>query len=65
MPLRENCLYQIFDCKRGETGMVLILGEVRIFTVSDVRHVVKVRSEPFPYVSERFELVYSHSAASK
>ena len=59
LPLRETCLYQIFDSKHGETGMVLTLGEVRVFSVAGVRHVVRVRSEPFPYVAERFELVYS------
>jgi hypothetical protein len=58
LPLRENCLYQILDSERGETAVVLILGEVHVFRIGGVRHVVKARSRPFPYVSERFEFVY-------
>lgn len=59
LPLRENCLYQILDSKRGETDVVLILAEVRVFHIGGVRHVVKARCRSFPYVSERFELVYA------
>ena len=59
LPLKEDCLYQIVAFERGETDAVLILRKVRVFRVGGVRHIVKVRSETFPYVSERFELVYA------
>jgi hypothetical protein len=59
LPLKENTLYQVLACERGDTDVVLTLSEVRVFRVAGVRHVVKVGPGKFPYVSERFELMYS------
>lgn len=60
LPLKENCLYQVLDSKPGETGVVLILGEVRVFRVGGVRYVVKGKSESFPYVAGRFDIVHTN-----
>ena len=57
LPLKEKALYEIRGYERGEIGFVLTLSEVRIVHVGGVRHVTKVGSEPFPYVSEKFEHV--------
>jgi hypothetical protein len=57
LPLRENRLYEVLDCEQGDTSIVLTLSEFRVFHVAGVKHVVKLGSERFPCVSERFELM--------
>jgi hypothetical protein len=59
LPLRENCLYQILRLDRGDVSIVLTLTEVRIFHLGGIKHIAKIGFETFPYISERFELVYS------
>jgi len=57
LPLKEGALFEILDCEPGEMSIVLILREVYVVHIAGARHIIKVGSEPFPYVSERFEPV--------
>ena len=57
LPLSEGALYEVVGCARGETSLVLMLSQVRVVRVAGVRHVARTGSAPFPYISERFELV--------
>jgi len=56
LPLKEGALFEVLGCERGEMSMVLSLREVCVVHIAGARHVWKVGSAPFPYVSERFEL---------
>jgi hypothetical protein len=58
LPLKEKALYEILRYERSEVSFVLTLREVRVVHVGGVRHVTKVGSEAFPYVSEKFERVH-------
>ena len=55
LPLKEGARYEVLAWRRGETSPVLTLSEVRVVRVAGVRHVTRIGSAPFPYVSERFE----------
>lgn len=57
LPMKEGALFEVLDCKRGEVSIVLVLREVYVADVAGARHIPRVGSEPFPYVSERFESV--------
>ena len=57
LPLKEKRLYQILDLEKAETSLVLTLSEVRVFHLGGVKHITKIGSESFPYISSRFERV--------
>ena len=56
LPLEEGLLYQVLGSERGRTDFVLTLSRVHVVHVGGTRY-VSTRSEPFPYVSDRFERV--------
>jgi hypothetical protein len=57
LPLREGVYFEVLGCEQGE-AIVVTLRAVYLIHVAGARRVTtKVGSEPFPYVSERFELI--------
>jgi hypothetical protein len=58
LPLREGALYQVIGLDRLAPGPVLTLCEVGVVHINGARHLAKVGSEQFPYLSDKFELFY-------
>jgi hypothetical protein len=62
LPLREGALYEVIAYNRAPTP-VLTLCEVRVVHIIGARHVTKVNSKQFPYVSDRFQPVFTRARA--
>jgi hypothetical protein len=63
LPVKESALYEVVGFQHLTPSVVLILREVSAFHIAGVRHIIELGAEPFPYTSDRFQILYKSESS--